>query len=56
MLGALAVDQRHLNNLTFRSGHDGIDLTVNCAADADKHHAAFRDSGAKGIAQSRHIN
>jgi hypothetical protein len=29
MLGALAIDQRHLNNLALRSGQHGIDLTVN---------------------------
>ena len=28
VLGTLAVDQRHLNNLAFRSGQQGIDLTV----------------------------
>ena len=55
VLGALAVDQRHLNDLTFRGRQQGIDLTVDRAADADEHHAAFGDSGAKCVAQPRHI-
>ena len=55
MLGALAVDQRHLDNLALGSRQQRIDLTVDRAADADEHHAAFGDTGAQRIAQARHI-
>src|SRR5262249_23304061 len=55
MLGAFAVDQSHLNNLSFCSRQQGIDLTVNRAADTDEHHAAIGDSGPKCVTQPRHI-
>ena len=50
VLGAFAVDQRNLNDLSFRGRQQRIDLTVDRAADTDEYHAPLCDSGAKRIA------
>ncbi|MCZ7641567.1 MAG: hypothetical protein M5U33_00820 [Pseudorhodoplanes sp.] len=50
MLGALAVEQRKLDDLPFGRRQDRIDDAVDGTADADIDHTAFRDAGAQGEA------
>ena len=49
VLGALAVDQRELDDLPFGGGQHRIDLSVDRAADAEIDHAALGDAGAQGV-------
>jgi hypothetical protein len=56
VLGALAIDQREPDDLTFRCGQDRIDLSVDRAADSDIDHAALGDAGAQGEVGVRHIS
>jgi hypothetical protein len=44
MLSAFAIQQRDLHDLSNGSGQHGVDLAVDCAADADEDHAAFCNS------------
>ena len=50
VLGAFAIDERELDDLSFGRGQDRIDLAVDRAADPDIDHAAFGDAGAQGVA------
>ena len=55
VLGALAIDQRELHDLTFGGGQHRVDLSVDRAADADEDHAALGNAGAQGVVGVRHI-
>src|SRR5215211_287019 len=49
VFGAFAVDERDLHDLTFSSGENGVDLTLDGSADAQVHHAPFGNPGTKRI-------
>ena len=55
VLGALAVNQRHLHHLPFDGGENRIDLAVDGATDAQEHHASLGDARAQRILGVRQI-
>ena len=55
MFGALAIDQGELHDLSFGRGQNRICFPVDRAANAQKDHFSFRDSGAQGVLGVRKI-
>ena len=56
MFGALSIDQGELHDLSFGRGQNRIGLAVDQAANSQKNHFSFRDSGAQRVLRIREIS